>query len=118
MFNFGSSPGYAEKEIRLSETFEWKLFLNGKEQDTSNCQLFCDIPTNIGTTELLVRLISIIDNNKTECEGSGEAKNFQLLMNDSGESIYKTKDGKSAVYIENEVIRSRNCHLFLPKGLT
>ena len=118
LFNFGSSPGYAEKEIRLSETFEWKLFLNGKEQDTSNCQLFCDIPTNIGTTELLVRLISIIDNNKTECEGSGEAKNFQLLMNDSGESIYKTKDGKSAVYIENEVIRSRNCHLFLPKGLT
>ena len=39
LFQFGSSPGYAEKEIRLSRTFEWKLFMNKIERDTSNCVL-------------------------------------------------------------------------------
>lgn len=32
LYSFGSSPGYAEKEIRLSETFEWTFYTNGIEQ--------------------------------------------------------------------------------------
>ncbi len=36
-------PGYAEKEIRLSKTFEWKLYIGKVEMDTSHCELFNDI---------------------------------------------------------------------------
>ena len=33
LFQFGHSPGYPEKEVRLSRTFEWELFLNGRQRD-------------------------------------------------------------------------------------
>lgn len=117
LFSFGPSPGYAEKEIRLPRTFEWKLYLNAIERDTSKCELFENVPKNLGTVKLLVQLLEIIDNHTT-CDGSADPENFHLLIKDLGDNIYKTKDGKNAVSIENNKIRSTNCHLFTPKGIT
>jgi hypothetical protein len=117
LFQFGSSPGYAEKEIRLSRTFEWKLFMNKIERDTSNCVLFDVVPRTVGKVKHLVQLLNIIDNNIV-CDGCGGVENFRLLQNESGESIYKRKDGKNAVFIEDEKIRSTTCHLFIPNETT
>lgn len=78
LFRFGHSPGYAEKEIRLSKTFEWKLFIGKVEMDTSHCELFHDIPGSLGTVKVLVQLVDIIDNHKL-CEGCGGTENYRWL---------------------------------------
>ena len=81
-----------------------------------NCELFKTVPRNIGTKKLLVQLLGIIDNHLM-CEGCRKEKNYRVLLNDlgPGESVYKTKDGRDAVFIENEKIISTKCHLFLTK---
>ena len=110
LFRFGRSPGYAEKEVRLL-TFEWKLYINKTEMDTSHCDLLSDIPRSLRTVKVLVQLLDIVDNHKM-CEGCGETENYRWLNNYL--ILYKTKDGKNTVYVENEKIRSTNCQLFLP----
>ena len=79
--------------------------------DTSHCDLLSAIPRSLRTVKVLVQLLAIVDNHKL-CEGCGETENYRWLNNDL--ILYKTKDGKNAVYVENENIRSTNCQLFLP----
>ncbi|CAB4009887.1 Hypothetical predicted protein [Paramuricea clavata] len=117
LFSFGSSPGYAEKELRLSRTFEWKLFLKAIERDLSNCDKIRDFPRSIGTVELLVELLNILDNCKI-CDGCGEAEKYNALREDSGENLFRRKDGKNAVLIENDKARSTSCHLLVPQSVT
>ena len=115
VFGFGSSPGYAEKEVRLSATFEWKLYVKAVERDLSNCTIFCNFPRNIGTIDLLVRLLNIIDDSNI-CNGCGEAEKYgSLHADDAQDGLCKTKDGKNAVVIENSIMRSTNCHIFVQK---
>ena len=65
-----------------------------------NCELFKTVPRNIGTKKLLVQLLGIIDNHLM-CEGCGKEENYRVLLNDlrPGESVYKIKDGRDAVFI-------------------
>ena len=114
LFSFGLSPGYAEKEVRLSRTFEWTLYLQAIERDLSNCDTTRDVPRNIATVEQLVQLLSILDDCKI-CDGCGEAKDS--FIKDSGCNLYRTKDGKNAVFIENDKARSTSCHLLVPRNV-
>ncbi|CAB4034161.1 Hypothetical predicted protein, partial [Paramuricea clavata] len=93
LFSFGASPGYAEKEVRLSTTFKWKLYLKATERDVSNCDVLSSLPRNIGTVELLVQLLSTIDNCKI-CDRCWETEKYHSLIGDSCDELYKTKDGK------------------------
>ena len=118
VFGFGSSPGYAEKEVRLSATFEWKIYVQAVERDLSNCAIFCNFPRIIGTVDLLVRLLNIIDDSNI-CNGCGETEKYgSLHADDAQDGLYKTKDGKNAVVMENSIMRSTNCHIFVQKENT
>ena len=80
--------------------------------DTSHCKLFSDIPRSLGMVQVLVQLVDIIDNHKL-CEGCEGTENYQWLNNDL--ILYKTRDGKNAVFIENEKLRSTSCQLLACK---
>lgn len=115
LFSFGLSPGYAEKEVRLSRTFEWTLFLQKIERDLSSCEKTRDVPRNIATVEQLVKLLSILDDCKI-CDGCGDAEDS--LFKNSGGNLYRTKDGENAVLIDNDKARSTRCHLLVPRNVT
>ena len=83
----------------------------------SNCDVLSSLPRNIGTVELLVQLLSTIDNCMI-CDGCGETEKYHSLIGDSRDELYKTKDGKNAVSIEKDKVRSTSCHLLVPKDAT
>ena len=114
LYNFGDSPGYANKEVKIFNTFEWIFFTNKIERQISSAFPFAKSPKKVKTVKSLIELIQLIDEYNT-CEGCERSEEFETLEREGNSGIYKTKEGKDAVMKENGTLRSTNCSVLVPK---
>ena len=116
IYSFGESPGYANKEVRISSAFEWTFFTNKIERQKSNFSKFEKIPNTIENVKSLVDLLRLLDEYSI-CKGCDGSEQFKVLEKPgTAESVYKTRDGKDAVLKEDKTFRSSNCFFLVPKG--
>jgi hypothetical protein len=115
IYSFGDSPGYANKEIEITSTLEWRFLTNRLERQKSKFGPFRKIPERIEKVENLLELLQIIYEYDL-CEGCVGSEQFEVLQKEGNNSIYKTKDGKDGVCKEDNVFRSTNCSFLIPRG--
>ncbi|CAB4014839.1 Hypothetical predicted protein [Paramuricea clavata] len=114
LYSFGDSPGYANKEVKILNTFEWIFFTNKIERQISSAFPLAESPKKVETVKSLIELIQLIDEYNT-CEGCERSEDFETLEREGNSGIYKTKEGKDAVMKENGTLRSTNCSVLVPK---
>ena len=115
VYCFEESPGYANKKVKISSTFEWRFFTERMERQKSNCLAFEKIPNKIENIKTLVDLFGIIDDHNL-CKGCEGSKQLEMLEKERDGNIYKTKDGRDAVAKENETFRSADFNILVAKG--
>ena len=115
IYSFGDSPGYANKEIEITSTLEWRFLTNRLERQKSKSVPFRKIPERIEKVGNLLELLQIIYEYDL-CEGCVGSEQFEVLQKEGNNSIYKTKDGKDGVSKEDNVFRSTNCSFLIPRG--
>ncbi len=95
LYQFSTSPGYAEKEIKISKMSEWTFYTCGVEREKINIDLFEDVPETLNKVKLLVELLNGFDNMKL-CDGCGTTETYKELNLDKENDIsYQRKDGQS-----------------------
>ena len=88
IYQFGLSPGYAEKEIKISKTFDWSLYVEGIERQKSHLNLLKEVPDSVISVASLAELLKLIDECRI-CDGCGNIEQFAEVLLDGGNSIFK-----------------------------
>ena len=114
IYSFGESPGYANMELEISTTFDWRFFTNKIERNKRYFTSFERFPEKMDNIKPLVELLKLIDEYNI-CAGCEDSERFDVLEKVGKDGLYKRKDGKNAV-VKDRTFRSSNCNIFVPKG--
>ena len=114
LYQFSTSPGYAEKEIKISKTSKWLFYTLGNEREKIKIDLFKNVPDTINTVKSLVELLNGFENVKL-CDGCGTTETFkELNLDNENDKSYQRKNGQEGISVENGAnIRSTDCSVLI-----
>ena len=117
-YQFNKCPGYAERELELTEAGTWTIHLEGKQRSFDLS--WTDIPNAIKTCNDLKCLLDTIGSLKV-CQGYPFSRYKPLYKtHEALQSLFQTKDGTQAASVDicmsrnkEEIIRSSKCIFLL-----
>ncbi|CAB4040698.1 Hypothetical predicted protein [Paramuricea clavata] len=113
LYQFSISPGYAEKEIRISKTSKWTFYTYGVEREKSNIHVFKNVSETLNSVKSLVDLLNSLKTLKL-CDGCGTTETCKELNVDNENGIsYRRRNGQEGISVENGAMRSTDCAILV-----
>ena len=94
------SPGYAEKEIKISKMSKWLFYTLGIEREKTKIDLLKNVLDTINTVKSLVELLNGFENVKL-CDGCETTETFkELNLDNENDKSYQRKNGQEGISVE------------------